>query len=469
MKSYKQHFASSPCILLLLLVLVLSSLAPAYSQGNKKDRSGLLLDMADFYTDAGLLAPKGPIPFVGDLFFLNGPVDSTTAFLIISLSNSQFQFLKTENGFKASYEVALFFIQKSGSISFKKYWTKEIIVESTQETNLTQETVLFQASTNILPGKYNFRVELKDLNSGHFSEASGKVKVANFHKGKFGLSQPIFLNSSYTQDHGFVDRIGRQVDLVTNPRRIFKYASGEIKYYLEFYGDVEKILSGLTLDIESSNGKKSRRLIRTEQLPDFSGRLSLTGQIPIDTLSVGPHEIKFTAKEANGKKLAEVNQKVIISLSEEWFTYNWQEAIDYLRYVASAKESEDLRNALPGDRFNSWNEFWRKRDPDPSTPVNEELVDYFKRIRFTNEHFSSKQLPGWLTDRGRVYMYLGPADRTQEVDLRTGIHNQEVWAYDISLGFQLVLLFEGLYPGARRLSFASERNFQVALQRLGKI
>lgn len=56
-------------------------------------------------------------------------------------------------------------------------------------------------------------------------------------------------------------------------------------------------------------------------------------------------------------------------------------------------------------------EFWAKRDPDLSTEINEFKVEFEKRLDFVNTHFQSEGIPGWKTDRGRIYMYLGPPDR----------------------------------------------------------
>jgi GWxTD domain-containing protein len=55
-------------------------------------------------------------------------------------------------------------------------------------------------------------------------------------------------------------------------------------------------------------------------------------------------------------------------------------------------------------------EFWRRRDPDPSTPVNEFKEEFYRRIAYANEQFTAG-LPGWRTDRGRIYIVHGPPNR----------------------------------------------------------
>ena len=56
--------------------------------------------------------------------------------------------------------------------------------------------------------------------------------------------------------------------------------------------------------------------------------------------------------------------------------------------------------------------FWRRRDPDPDTDVNEYLEEHYERVAYANEHFASG-IPGWKTDRGRIYIMYGPPNEKE--------------------------------------------------------
>ncbi len=56
--------------------------------------------------------------------------------------------------------------------------------------------------------------------------------------------------------------------------------------------------------------------------------------------------------------------------------------------------------------------FWSQRDPDPDTEENEYREQYYERIAYANEHFSSGK-PGWKTDRGRIYVKFGKPDEIE--------------------------------------------------------
>jgi GWxTD domain-containing protein len=57
-------------------------------------------------------------------------------------------------------------------------------------------------------------------------------------------------------------------------------------------------------------------------------------------------------------------------------------------------------------------EFWSKRDPSPDNEVNEFKQEFYRRIEYANTHFN-EGMPGWKTDRGRIYLFFGPPDRIE--------------------------------------------------------
>ncbi len=64
------------------------------------------------------------------------------------------------------------------------------------------------------------------------------------------------------------------------------------------------------------------------------------------------------------------------------------------------------------ERDNFIEAFWQRRDPTPDTEENEYKEEHYRRIAYANEHFAAG-IPGWKTDRGRIYIMYGAAD---EVD-----------------------------------------------------
>lgn len=80
-------------------------------------------------------------------------------------------------------------------------------------------------------------------------------------------------------------------------------------------------------------------------------------------------------------------------------------------YIITDEERAAFK-ALSNDeeRDNFIENFWYRRDPTPDTPENEFREEHYRRILYANEHFASG-VPGWKTDRGRIYITWGPPDQ----------------------------------------------------------
>jgi GWxTD domain-containing protein len=83
---------------------------------------------------------------------------------------------------------------------------------------------------------------------------------------------------------------------------------------------------------------------------------------------------------------------------------------DEVPYIITAEErSAFLKLTNDTERENFIEQFWRRRDPTPDTEENEYKEEYYRRIAFANERFAAG-LPGWKTDRGRMYIIHGAPD-----------------------------------------------------------
>ncbi len=87
---------------------------------------------------------------------------------------------------------------------------------------------------------------------------------------------------------------------------------------------------------------------------------------------------------------------------------------EYARLIMTGEENDiftHLPDAATCKEFIE--EFWRKRDPDPYTENNEYKTEFYNRIEYANKRFKEGP-PGWKTDRGRIYIYMGPPDKFDE-------------------------------------------------------
>ena len=82
-------------------------------------------------------------------------------------------------------------------------------------------------------------------------------------------------------------------------------------------------------------------------------------------------------------------------------------------YIISPEERHSFLHLATNEEREQFIEaFWQRRNPDPDSPENTFKEEHYRRIAYANEHFASG-IPGWKTDRGKIYIMWGPAD---EVD-----------------------------------------------------
>ena len=82
-------------------------------------------------------------------------------------------------------------------------------------------------------------------------------------------------------------------------------------------------------------------------------------------------------------------------------------------YIITDEERKAFKKlATDEEREQFIEQFWRRRDPDPDTEENEYRELYYERIAYANEHYTSG-VPGWKTDRGRIYIKFGKPDEVE--------------------------------------------------------
>src|SRR3984893_14449277 len=79
-------------------------------------------------------------------------------------------------------------------------------------------------------------------------------------------------------------------------------------------------------------------------------------------------------------------------------------------YIISSDERKSfLQLQTNEEREQFIEQFWQRRNPDPDSTDNPFKEEHYRRIAYANEHFASG-IPGWKSDRGRIYIMYGKPD-----------------------------------------------------------
>jgi GWxTD domain-containing protein len=113
----------------------------------------------------------------------------------------------------------------------------------------------------------------------------------------------------------------------------------------------------------------------------------------------------MTAKQK--KKQEEKLRKELETPYRKWLNED-------VAYIITDEERKAFKRLSTDDeRENFIEAFWLRRDPTPDTEENEFKEEHYRRIAYANEHFASG-IPGWKTDRGRIYIVYGPPDEIDD-------------------------------------------------------
>jgi len=86
-----------------------------------------------------------------------------------------------------------------------------------------------------------------------------------------------------------------------------------------------------------------------------------------------------------------------------------------VHYLVDATEIKEFKSfKTDADRSSFIERFWRRRDPSPATLVNEYRQLFWNRVKEADEKFLDSPGPGWMTDRGKIYILYGPPDEVKE-------------------------------------------------------
>jgi len=111
---------------------------------------------------------------------------------------------------------------------------------------------------------------------------------------------------------------------------------------------------------------------------------------------------------------------------EKKLSPEYKEFLSKVRYIVTKEERKIFLELPDSEKKEFQEEFWSRRDPYPSTEENEFKDEYFRRIDEANRLFYGGR-PGWLQDRGRIYILFGPP--TERHTYSTDPSPREVWYY----------------------------------------
>ncbi len=154
------------------------------------------------------------------------------------------------------------------------------------------------------------------------------------------------------------------------------------------------VASGLSGTVTAQNDKPATA-------DDSKSSATVTG-----TQAQPTDEIDPLKRAPNEKQKKQQKKSLKVELSK---TYKKWLNEDVVWIITDEERAAFKQLSNDEERDNFIEAFWQRRDPTPDTEENEYKEEHYRRIAYANEHYPAG-IPGWKTDRGRIYIMYGPPD-----------------------------------------------------------
>lgn len=366
---------------------------PLHSYGSRQaPTSRDTSQFATIYSRMGLAASGAPLFFVGDAgYFATASSDTTLVIVSLSLPNRGLVFTRDQGGYAASYGVDLSILNGAATVA-QGHDSEAVRVTTFRETSRTDESVIYRRGFRVEPGSYSLVLAVRDDNSGRASERRLALSVPRLGSTSVSSIEPVY----EAQARSGLDSMPVYLPA---PRASYVFGVDDFaSMYLESYDQRRPV----SLAVRTPDGNIAWQGT-TSLITRGPGLSSGIVKVPLSHADVGIGTIMATQAGSADT----VNRRIFIGFGPDLPVLSFTDMLRYLRFFRDQRQLQPLYTAKPDERGALWRQFLRATDPNPDTPQNEALDDYFTRIREANSIFVSDFPSGWLSDRGMVFVALG--------------------------------------------------------------
>lgn len=344
--------------------------------------------------------------------FEKGKIQINTHVLIPSYA---LQFIKEKGGFESNFEARISLLDQNGHQIENKNISQTLTADDYLETINKSNWYFIEHDFLVKPGKYTIVSEVMDIDTRNRGVKERKIDLSKYN-GNFLLFPPQVM----TQYQGTWQGGNKMMPSYRNEITIQQsfvpiYISGNVLSKNFTLRVLLKSMDGITISaLDSTFINSSEFFTKQLELPinDIKG---LRVKLVIDLIQ----------EEQSAQEIVELKIKrpgISSSIRDV------EEAMDQMRYILTNEERTNLAKAKKKEKEQLFYSFWKERDPTPETSTNELMDQYYTRVRYANEHFTSFT-PGWRTDMGMIYILFAAPDDIERIFMDSNRNAHQTWHY----------------------------------------
>ncbi len=316
---------------------------------------------------------------------------------------------------------------------------------------------IHQVRTSVQPGEYELRMIIPASEEYGRPEVELRrdLAVPDFSDRETAALSGVTLASEITQAQDRSDPFYKNGLLIRpNANQLFGQGLDRLFYYTEAYGT--DALTGdddqytvYTYVAEANRPQPvaglEKRLERESRTPDV-----LVGQFDVGSLPSGSYFLRVALLNNENESVAERSRKFFIynpdvereqvaAVEMEFETSPYaamtedevNQSLEHIAIIANDMERRRINRLedLEGKR-RFLMDFWEKRDENPATPINEFRDEFYRRLQYANDRYSSNRREGWRTDRGRTVIRYGLPSTVEPHLYDRDAAPHEIWEYN---------------------------------------
>ncbi len=356
----------------------------------------------------------------------------------VSVLNDALQFVKTEEGYSARYQVFVAVLKEENSV-VQESWEEQIMLQNFEDTNARNRrqisvyriaSEMNQNGRHLGAGSYEVFVEVRDLQARKAFELNNNKRsfVISDVEQTFSASN----DSLYISAIAFLNSDSFKTDeaLPLTPWRRLVMFNHTHFAYLHLLEPVES--ESLSVNLRIYKQSDAERTLFYQNFYDWKPvpddrRLMFT--LPKDSLPEGRYQLRINGN-SSGQTFGAEKDFEVVWFQKPTYLYKVDLAARPMKYLLSEQEFERVKG-MGLDELTQWfNDYWQKKDPTPNTVFNEIQYEFFHRVDKANRKFRKRFKEGWETDRGRIYLLYGPPQKIENNRYATETKPYIVWTYE---------------------------------------
>ncbi len=336
--------------------------------------------------------------------------------VVVSVPFSELHWLRDTGGYAAAVEMTVSFDPSRGGRLYGDSWEQRVRVPTFAGTLSGSAALNERRMFRVAPGRYDVRVRLRDAQSGEESWVRDRVVVPDYSKVSVGFGDLEMGLADSTGGFSAVPtrRYGQESQRLAARATLFDRRPGDRPRRYPF-----------KVRILDEQGGEVAANVQDVELSRSAEPIVLRSPSPSLFLGRYTFEVELAGE---GRQRWRVDRPFEIEESGPPAGRDFERMLEVLSYIADSREVESLRDLPAAERDRGWESFWARRDPTPAPPRNEAMIEFFRRVRYAEQHFQGFG-PGWRSDMGRIYIKYGPPDQVESRQATSSQRPRELWFY----------------------------------------